>query len=134
MVTHDAPSALVVPHEERSRNRRLVDVGVVPFVFGAVGGVLLGWTAVGYWILQVVASVGAVLAGAEHRTPGSGARRGATAGAVFGVGLLLAHVVSGKDATVSLGGFPPALIVITAVAGSILTALGAALIGRRLHR
>jgi hypothetical protein len=46
-------------------------------------------------------------------------------GAVYGIGLLLAHEVSGAEEKVSLGEFPPALILITALLGSALGALGA---------
>jgi hypothetical protein len=50
-------------------------------------------------------------------------------GAIAGIGLLLAHAVAGTDAKVSLGGFPPLVIVIDAVVGALLAGLGGGLAG-----
>ena len=58
-----------------------------------------------------------------------GALRGLAAGAIFGVGILLAHAVAGTDAKVSLGSFPSFLIVIDATAGALLSALGGRVAG-----
>jgi hypothetical protein len=98
--------------------------GLVPFAFGAVLGVVLGVSAGLYWVLAVLAGVGAVLAGFEHQDGWGGADRGLVGGALFGLGVLLAHWIAGTDAKVSLGGFPPFLIVIDAIAGMLLGALG----------
>ncbi len=113
-----------VPFNERSRETQIVLAGVIPFVFGAIVGVVLGWSAGVYWILSAIAAIGAVLAGLEHPDARSGALRGLVIGAVYGVGLLLAHAVAGTHAKVSLGSFPPFVIVIDAVVGAILAALG----------
>jgi hypothetical protein len=48
-------------------------------------------------------------------------------GALFGLGILVAHAIAGTDAKVSLGDFPPLLILIDAVIGAILGAVGGAL-------
>jgi hypothetical protein len=115
-----------IPFSERSRGGQVLLAGVVPFVFGAIVGVVLGWSAGAYWILSAIAALGALLAGREHPDARSGALRGLTIGAVYGVGLLLAHAVAGSDAKVSLGSFPPLLIAIDAIAGAILAGLGSA--------
>ena len=107
---------------------------VVPFVFGAAVGVVLGWSAGVYWVLSAIAAIGAVLAGLEHPDARSGARRGLFIGLVYGVGVLLAHAVAGTDAKVSLGGFPPLVIVIDAVVGAILAAFGGRFGGTRRAR
>src|SRR5206468_3120856 len=75
---------------------------------------------------------GGVLAGFEHRDGWGGADRGLVGGALFGLGLLIAHAIAGTHAKVSLGGFPPFLIVIDAIAGMFLGALGGRL-GRMLR-
>lgn len=119
-----------IPFSERGRQGQLVLAVVVPFVFGAIVGVVLGVSAAGYWVLSVLAAIGAVLAGFEHPDARSAAVRGVVMGAVYGLGVLVAHAVAGTDAEVSLGSFPPLLIVIDAIFGAGLAALGAWL-GRR---
>ncbi len=118
---------------ERSENTQVWLAVIVPLVFGAVAGVFLGTSATVYWILLAVAALGALLSGLEHDQVKEAAGRGAVAGAMFGLGILAAHELAGTDAKVSLGSFPPALILIDAIAGALLAALGCWLIRRR-HR
>lgn len=109
---------------DRPRPLQIVLGGAVPLAFGAVVGVVLGASAGVYWALSALAGLGAVLAGFEHQDGWGGADRGLVGGAVFGLGVLLAHWITGTHAKVSLGGFPPFLIVIDAIAGMFLGALG----------
>ncbi|HET9676120.1 MAG TPA: hypothetical protein VFP21_01285 [Solirubrobacterales bacterium] len=109
---------------DRPENTQVVLAVVVPLLFGAVVGVVLGTSASTYWVLLGVASLGALLAGLEHDAVKEAAGRGAVAGAMFGLGILAAHQLAGTDAKVSLGSFPPLLIVIDAIAGALLTGLG----------
>jgi hypothetical protein len=109
---------------DRPRPLQIVLGGAVPLAFGAVVGVVLGVSAGVYWALAALAGLGAVLAGFEHQDGWGGADRGLVGGAVFGLGVLLAHWIAGTHAKVSLGGFPPFLIVIDAIAGMFLGALG----------
>ena len=53
-----------------------------------------------------------------------GADRGLVGGAIYATGLLLAHYVTGAHAKASLGSFPPLLIVVDAVIGIALGAIG----------
>ena len=122
-----------IPFSDRSREVQVLLAIVIPFVFGAIVGVVLGVSAPVYWILSLLAAIGAVLAGLEHPDARSAALRGLLMGIVYGVALLLAHAVAGTHAKVSLGSFPPFVIVIDAVVGAILSALGA-LLGRRRGR
>jgi uncharacterized membrane protein len=115
---------------ERAENTQVMLAVIVPLLFGAVVGVVLGTSATFYWILLAVATLGALLSGLEHDQVKEAAVSGAVAGAMFGLGILAAHQLAGTDAKVSLGSFPPALIVIDAVAGALLAALGCRL-GRR---
>jgi hypothetical protein len=125
----------VIPFADRSRNGQVALVLIVPLLFGAVVGVALGVSAALYWALGILAGIGALLAGLEHPGWRGGALRGLVGGAVYGIGLLLAHEVSGAEEKVSLGEFPPALILITALLGSALGALGARVgAGRGVHR
>jgi hypothetical protein len=109
---------------DRPRPVQIALGGAVPLVFGAVVGVLIGVSAGAYWALAVLAGLGAVLAGFEHQDGWGGADRGLVGGALFGLGILLAHAIAGTHAKVSLGGFPPLLIVIDAIFGMLLGALG----------
>ena len=116
---------------ERTQTAQVVLAGVVPFLFGAVLGVVLGISAAAYWALSALAALGAVLAGLEHPDGRSGARRGLLAGALFALGLLIAHAIAGTDAEVSLGSFPPLLIVIDALIGALLAGIGGRISGSR---
>ena len=98
--------------------------GAVPLVFGAVVGIVLGVSSGAYWALSVLAALGAIVAGLEHQDGWGGADRGLVGGAIYALGILLAHAIAGTHAKVSLGGFPPLLIVIDAIAGMLLGAIG----------
>jgi hypothetical protein len=109
---------------DRSRPVQIVLGGLVPFVFGAVVGIAVGISAAAYWALAALAGLGAIIAGFEHQDGWGGADRGLVGGALFGAGILVAHAIAGTHAKVSLGSFPPLLIVIDAIAGMFLSALG----------
>lgn len=119
-----------IPFSDRSREVQALLALVIPFVFGAIVGVVLGVSAPVYWILSLLAAIGAVLAGLEHPDARSAALRGLVMGIAYGVALLLAHAVAGTHAKVSLGSFPPFVIVIDALVGAVLSALGGLLAGR----
>jgi hypothetical protein len=109
---------------DRPRPVQIVLGGVVPALFGAVAGILVGASTGGYWALAAVVSIGGVLAGLEHEDGWGGADRGLVGGAVYGTALLVAHAIAGTHAKVSLGSFPPLLAVVTAIIGMFLGALG----------
>jgi hypothetical protein len=109
---------------DRPRPLQIVLGGCVPVAFGAVVGIVLGISAGVYWALAVLAGLGAVLAGFEHQDGWGGADRGLVGGILFGTGMLVAHAIAGTHAKVSLGGFPPLLIVIDGIFGMFLGALG----------
>ena len=109
---------------DRPRPVQIILGGVVPFLFGSAVGVMLGVSAGGYWALAALAGLGGVLAGFEHRDGWGGADRGMVGGALFGLGVLVAHAIAGTHAKVSLGSFPPLLIVIDSIAGILLGAIG----------
>ena len=118
---------------DRPRAFQIVFGGVVPLAFGSLVGVVLGVSATAYWGLAVAAAVGGVLAGLEHRDGWGGADRGLVGGALFATGLLLAHAIAGTHAKASLGSFPPLLVVVDAIVGMFLGALGGR-IARSLRR
>ena len=118
---------------DRSRTFQMIVGGVVPLLFGAVVGIVVGVTSGGYWALAALAALGGVLAGLEHRDGWGGADRGLVGGALFGLGVVVAHAIAGTHAKVSLGSFPPFVIVIDAIVGMLLGALGGRL-ARSLRR
>jgi hypothetical protein len=109
---------------DRPRPVQIVLGGAVPLVFGAVVGIVLGVSAGVYWALAVIAGLGAVLAGFEHMDGWGGADRGLAGGVLFAIGILVAHAIAGTHAKVSLGSFPPLLIVLDGIVGMFLGALG----------
>ena len=109
---------------DRERPAQIVLGGVVPAIAGAIAGVLIGASSSGYWAWGALAAIGAIVGGFEHGDGWDAADRGLIAGAIYGVALLLVHALAGTHAKVSLGSFPPLLIVITAIAGMLLSAIG----------
>lgn len=109
---------------DRPRSLQVVLGGVLPCAIGALAGIMLGVAAGAYYAVGAIAAIGAVLAGFEHRDGWGGADRGIVGGALYGASLLIAHEIAGAEATVSLGSFPPLLVVLTAIIGMLLGALG----------
>ncbi|MGP0103123.1 MAG: hypothetical protein ACLPUT_16070 [Solirubrobacteraceae bacterium] len=109
---------------DRPRPAQIALGGVVPAIAGAVAGVLVGVSSGAYWGYAAFVAIASVVAGFEHQDGWGGADRGVVAGFVYGIGLLLAHLIAGTHAKVSLGSFPPLLAVVTAIAGMLLTATG----------
>jgi hypothetical protein len=98
--------------------------GVVPALVGIVAGVLIGVSAGAYIAWSIVAAIGGFLAGFEHRDGWGGADRGLVGGVLYGILLLVTHAVLDNDPKVSLGSFPPFLVVITGIVGMLLSAAG----------
>jgi hypothetical protein len=98
--------------------------GVAPAALGALAGILIGASNAAYWVLSVIAGLGAFIAGFEHRDGWGGADRGMVGGVIYGTALLLVHALVGTHAKVSLGSVPPLLVLITAAVGAVLGAIG----------
>jgi ABC-type branched-subunit amino acid transport system permease subunit len=109
---------------DRPRPVQILLGGVIPALFGAAAGVLLGESTGAYWAIAAVVTIGGFLAGFEHLDGWGGADRGLAGGAIYGTSLLIAHAIAGTQAKVSLGSFPPFLAVVTAIAGMLLGAAG----------
>jgi hypothetical protein len=109
---------------DRERPVQIVIGGVIPAIAGAIAGVLIGASSGAYWGYAGLVAVASVVAGFEHQDGWGGADRGLIAGGIYGIALLLAHLIVGTHALVSLGSFPPFLAVVTAIAGMLLTAIG----------
>jgi hypothetical protein len=105
---------------------------VIPSVFGAFTGWLLGVNEVGYYIcVGPVGIIGGFVAGFEHKSPREAGIRGAIGGACFGGFILIAHELIGKEPKAKIG--PPmiSLLVFTILIGAFLARGGC---GLRLQR
>jgi hypothetical protein len=95
-----------------------------PVIFGAVCGLLLGTSKTAYLLATLLSIAGGYLAGFEHPGTRDGAIRGVVGGTLFGAFILIAHQIDGRDATTSLPHPGIVLVVITALFGALLGALG----------
>jgi hypothetical protein len=109
---------------DRPRPQQVVIGGVFPAIAGVIAGVLIGVSPGVYYGFGAVAAVATVIGGFEHQDGWGGADRGVVGGFIYGVVLLVTHAIVGTEATVSLGSFPPFLVVITAILGMLLAGLG----------
>jgi hypothetical protein len=109
---------------DQSHATQVLLVGVAPAVLGGLAGWLLSVSVGGYWAVQLLATVGGVLAGTEHRTARGAVVRGLVAGLVFGVSILVIRSSTEANDVVSLGSEPGLLPAVTAVASMALGALG----------
>ena len=112
------------PFNERSEAQKVVIGAVIPALVGALAGFLVGASAAGYWVVAVLAGVGAFLGGFEHDGGWDAADRGFFGGVIYGTTLLLVRELIHNHATVSLGSFPPFLVIVTALFGTLLSAAG----------
>jgi hypothetical protein len=111
----------------RSRpvGQQLLLAGAVPALFGALCGWVVGVHEVVYIILVVpLAIVGQVVAAFEHRGAREGAIRGVTGGTLFGGFIVIVHELTGEEAKAELPEPLIVLVAVTAIAGSLLGALG----------
>lgn len=116
---------------DRPMALRLVLVVVVPVIFGAICGYVLGHNKTVYIALQIVAAIGGYVGGFEHRSGGEAAVRGLLGGCFFGAGILLVHELTGDEALVELPKPAIILLAFTGGIGAILAAFGAGARKRR---
>src|SRR4051812_18034464 len=110
---------------------RLIFVVVIPLLFGAFTGWMLGVSKPVYIGLQVVAAIGGYMGGWEHRSGREAAIRGFLGGLCFGGGILLVHQLTGDTPKVKLPEPPIILLGFTAGIGAILASFGAGARARR---
>src|SRR5262249_31482543 len=104
---------------------------ILPAAWGLLTGYLLGVSATGYWLTQVVGILGGVVAGYDHMGSDEGFVRGLCGGLLFGTFILVGHSVFTETAMVKLPNPHGVLVVFTTTAGGILGAIGG---GRRAKR
>jgi hypothetical protein len=95
-----------------------------PLLFGAICGFLLGETATGWWVSQAVAAIGGFAAGLDHPDARSAALRGLTGGTLFGWGIVAADAISDNAHTAEAVHPIGLIVILTALTGCLLAALG----------
>lgn len=121
-----------VAFADRPTSVRLLLVFLIPVVLGVIAGAVLTPVAAVYIAIQVLAGVGGIVAGLEHRSISEATVRGFTAGLGFGTAILLTHLLLGGDDHHLLGTLPLLLPWITAVVGAVFAIVGS-LVRRRLE-
>ena len=102
-----------------------------PLLFGLVCGFLLEINAAAYWVASALSVAGGLAGGTEHAAIRPAALRGTTAGACFGLGVVIANAASKGPPLAPLPSPTALLILITASAGTGLAAAGAWLTSQR---
>jgi hypothetical protein len=115
---------------QRPRAVQLIGGVVLPLVFGAICGAVLGVSETCFNVLMLVAGIGGVLGGFEHVGARQGALRGIAGGVLFVGALVVSFAVRGKPALTHLPVSLPVMLVFYAVMGVPLGALGGWLRGR----
>jgi DNA uptake protein ComE-like DNA-binding protein len=119
---------------EHPRSVQILLAVVVPALYGALTGYLLGVNEPAYVALSLIGIVGALGAGFDHRAAKAGAARGVVAGSVFGASILIAHEIHGADAQAHLPEPAILLVVVTTVLAIAFAALGGWLRERVMRR
>lgn len=127
----DAPPASKRDFSQQPTANKVLGAMVAPILLGAISGLFLGWSAIAYWLLQVVPIVGGFLGGTEHVGWRPGSLRGVVGGVLFGASILTVRALSGWSDEVDLGETPGFLVVITGVIGLLLGASGGTVRSRR---
>jgi DNA uptake protein ComE-like DNA-binding protein len=119
---------------EHPRSVQILLAVVVPALYGALTGYLLGVNEAVYTALSLIGIVGALGAGFDHVGAKAGAARGVVAGSVFGASILIAHEIHGADAKAHLPEPAIVLVVVTTVFAIGFAALGGWLRQRVMRR
>jgi hypothetical protein len=132
-VSETSARSLPTAFDDRPNVMRVVLAFGIPLVFGVISGLVLAPVVIAYLVLQIIAALGGIFAGIEHRRVSQAAIRGLTAGLTFGVGILAGHYVLGGTDHNILPQQPLILPWITGIFG-MLFALPLSLLRRRLDR
>ncbi|HEX2084107.1 MAG TPA: hypothetical protein VHF89_00360 [Solirubrobacteraceae bacterium] len=116
---------------ERSHALEMVLVVVVPVVYGAITGIVLGENEAAYTVLALLGIGGGLVAGMEHEGALEGFYRGLLGGLLFGTAILAANGIMDEEPKAHLPDPEILLVVITGAAGAGLGALGGWLRVRR---
>jgi len=117
-------SRLPVLFADRPTAIQLLLVLVVPLVFGAIAGAVLAPVPVLYLVMQLLAVLGGLFAGLEHRRTSEAIVRGLAAGLAFGLAILATHILLRGDDHQLLGQDPLLLPWLTGLFGAFFAIVG----------
>ena len=120
--------------KDRTNVEEAIIVVVIPLLFGAVTGWVLGISEPIYLVLSLLGILGGLGAGLEHEYGLEGFYRGLLGGLLFGLGILLANGIIDKEPKAHLPDPEVLLIVITGGFGAALGALGGRLRDKRIKK
>jgi hypothetical protein len=120
--------------KERSNALEAIIVVVVPTVFGILTGIMLGISEIGYLVMSLLGILGGLVAGMEHEYGLEGFYRGLLGGLLFGTAILLAHGIADTEPKAHLPDPEILVVLITAVFGAGLGALGGRMREKRERR
>jgi hypothetical protein len=109
---------------EQPRSVQILLAVVLPALYGALTGYLLGVSEATYLVLSVLGVLGGIGAGFDHVGAAAGAKRGFIAGSIFGGSILIAHEIHGAEAKAVLPEPAILLVAITTILGVVFAALG----------
>jgi hypothetical protein len=110
---------------DRPDGQGLIAAMVVPALFGALTGWILGVSEIGYIVLSLSGIAGGYFAGLEHDYPIDGVYRGMLGGLLFGSAILITHGLIDTEPKAELPHPDVLLIAITGGFGTLLGWLGA---------
>ena len=114
---------------------QILVANVVPCVFGAITGVMLGVNEVAYLaLIGPIGILGGYFAGLEHRSAPEGAARGFIGGLQFGSFILVVDALSGLDREATLPEPAILLVVVTTFFGTVLGFFGGLTRERAMRR
>ena len=119
--------------KDRTNAVEAVIVVVLPVVFGILTGIMLGVSEIGYLVMSVLGILGGLVAGMEHEYGLEGFYRGLLGGLLFGTSILLAHGIADNEAKAELPDPEILVVLITAVFGAVLGAIGGRMREKRLR-
>jgi hypothetical protein len=120
--------------KDRSNAEEAIIVIVIPLLFGAVTGWVLGLSEPIYLVMSLLGILGGLGAGLEHEYGLEGFYRGLMGGLLFGLGILLANGIIDKEPKAHLPDPEVLLIVITGGFGAALGALGGRIRDKRIKK
>ncbi|WCB96883.1 hypothetical protein DSM104299_05651 [Baekduia alba] len=119
---------------ERPPALRVLFLVVLPLLGGFVTGAMLGVGAGAWAVANVIACIGGFLAGFDHDTSASAARRGAFGGLLFGLALVLADALVVDDRAAKIADPAILQVLVTTLAGTILAVVGVSVRGKVARR
>ena len=125
-----------MPHllKDRTNGQEAIIVVVIPLLFGALVGWLLGISEPLYLVMLLLGIAGGLLAGMEHEYALEGFYRGLLGGLLFGAGIVVTHGIIDTEPKAHLPHPESLLVLINGAFGAGLGALGGRIRDKRIAK